>query len=174
MKSHRAKGFTLVELVVAISLGLLIMGAGVMIYKQAQDSTTYMTQRTQVQANARAALNQLSQDLNMAGYGLPIGGVALPTAAKFSCANTTSLSCPNTVPTFPSISGTQTLYGVMPMASAGPTLNGKATDQVMIAYVDSSPSFWKDTCANCGFSALPLTSASVSGSTTTLTFDSAT
>ncbi|ABF41003.1 hypothetical protein Acid345_2002 [Candidatus Koribacter versatilis Ellin345] len=182
MKMRGAKGFTLVELLVAISLGLLVTGAAVAVYKQAVDSTTYLTQRTVVQGNARAAMNTISQDLNFAGYGLPIGGIPVPTAALFSCATGSAAaswaySCPTTAPSFPVISGAATMSGITPMYQAGPTINGNATDQMAMAYVDSSPNFSNNTCGvstQCGFDAFPLTQASVSGSTTTLYFNGST
>jgi prepilin-type N-terminal cleavage/methylation domain-containing protein len=187
MKRHAAKGFTLVEMLVSVVLGLLIVGAGVMVYKQAQDSTTYMTQRTVVQGNARTAINQLSQDLNLAGYGLPIAGVVVPSTAIFQCSTGSSgasyaYACPATQPSFPVISSNATLTGVMPGAGVGAILNGKATDQITISYVDASPNNWKDSCGTtvggvnvvCGFDAYPLTETVVSGATTTLYFDSKT
>lgn len=187
MKRHAAKGFTLVEMLVSIALGLLIVGAGVMVYKQAQDSTMYMTQRTVVQGNARTAINQLSQDLNLAGYGLPIAGVVVPSTAIFQCSTGSSgaayaYACPNTQPSFPLISSNATLTGVMPGAGLGAIINGGATDQITISYVDAAPNNWKDSCGTtvggvnvvCGFDAYPLSETIVSGGTTTLYFNSKT
>jgi prepilin-type N-terminal cleavage/methylation domain-containing protein len=176
-----SKGFTLVELIVAIALGVVILGAGVLLYKQSQDSSTYLTQRTTVQGNARAAINELSQDLNLAGYGLPIAGVVVPGAATFSC-STGSASyaylCPATNPSFPIISGNSTITGIIPGYGAGVTLNSNKTDAITIAYVDSAPNFYIDNPADskgnpvtAGFDAQPLLQAAVSGNSTTLTFD---
>src|SRR5881398_3455708 len=106
MKKHGARGFTLVELLAAVSLGLLVAGAAVAMYKQAQDSTTYVTQRASVQGNARSAINQIVEDLNFAGYGLPIGGITVPNASIFACAKGSAgaswaYECPPTLVTFP-------------------------------------------------------------------------
>jgi prepilin-type N-terminal cleavage/methylation domain-containing protein len=188
LRVRGARGFTLVEVLVAITLGLLVVGVGFTVYKKAQDSTTYMTQRQSVQANARAGINQLTQDLNAAGYGMPIGGITVPSAATFSCSTTPggsfssnyqyAYSCPSTAFVFPQIpSGNSFITGIMPGYQAGATINGNRTDQVLIAYVDSSPNFYKDSatgsgCTTLGFDAKPLTQATVSGNTTTLYFDS--
>jgi prepilin-type N-terminal cleavage/methylation domain-containing protein len=187
MNRHAARGFTLIEMLVSIALGLLIVGTGVVVYKQAQDSTMYMTQRTVVQGNARPAINQLSQDLNLAGYGLPIAGVVVPATAIFQCSTGSTgasyaYACPATQPSFPVISSNATLTGVMPGAALGAFINSKATDQITISYVDAQPNNWKDSCGTtvakvnivCGFDAYPLIETSVSGSTTTLYFDSRT
>jgi prepilin-type N-terminal cleavage/methylation domain-containing protein len=173
------RGFTLVELLVAVSLGLLVMGAGVVVYQQAQASATYVSQRTAVQANARAAINQLGQNLNLAGYGLPIGGVVVPSAAVFTCTNSSGSStyaynCPASALAFPVTSGNATLTGVMGGYLPGVIINGNQTDVLMIAYVDSSPNFYQDNpSVTLGFDSHPLLQATVSGGTTTLYFDTA-
>ncbi len=183
MKKRASAGFTLVELLVAITLGLLVLGVGVVLYRQALNSTTYLTQHTSVQGNARAAMNQINQDLSLAGYGLPIGGVAVPSAALFSCSTggaSYAYDCPGTTPSFPVINSQATLTGIMPGSQVGITLNGAKTDQITIAYVDSAPNFYVDnpvgstgSAVVAGFDAQPLVSAAVSGSSTTLTFNSA-
>jgi Tfp pilus assembly protein PilW len=164
-------------MLIAISLGLLIMGVGVTLYQHAQDSTTYVTQRSTVQGNARAAINQLTQDLNLAGYGLPISGVPVPSSATFFCSNGSAsyaYSCPATTPGFPVIGGQATLTGIMPGSGAGVVLSGNKTDAITIAYVDSAPNFYQDNPTNtAGFDSHPLLQANVSGNSTTLVFDSA-
>lgn len=183
MKKRATKGFTLVELLVAITLGLLITGVGITAYKQGMNSTTYMNQRTVVQGNARTAINQLSQDLNFAGYGLPIGGVVVPSTAIFSCSTSGTpagyaYSCPANATAFPVVSGNTTLYGIMPAYGKGATVNGTATDVITMAYVDSSPGFWNDTCGTgttvCGFDGYPLITTTVSGGNVALYWDTKT
>ena len=177
MRNKSISGFTLIELLVAIALGVIVVGVGVSIYKQAQDSTTYVTQRTTVQGNARTALNQLTQDLNLAGYGVPISGVQVPSAAGFFCSTGSgayAYSCPATMPGFPVIAGQPTVTGIMPGSGAGVVLNGNKTDAITIAYVDSAPNFYMDNPTNtAGFDSHPLLQATVSGGTTTLGFDAA-
>lgn len=194
MKKRAMRGFTLMEMLVSMSIALLLLWAGVVVYQQAQNSSMYMTQHSVVQGNVRTALNQLTQDLNLAGYGLPIAGVTVPSAAIFSCTNSSSSStyaynCPASSFSFPVISGNSTLSGVTPFYQLGATVNGNKTDMLMIAYVDSASDFANDslTCTapatgtvtagssvSCGFDTFPLVSASVSSSTTTLNFDPST
>jgi prepilin-type N-terminal cleavage/methylation domain-containing protein len=180
MKKRAMKGFTLVELLVAISVGLLVMWAGVVVYQQAQSSSMYMAQHSVVQGNARTAVNEMGQDLNLAGYGLPIAGVVVPSAATFTCSNSSSASayayqCPTTRIAFPVVSGNATLSGIMPHYAQGATINGNVTDMISIAYVDSSSDFAVDNPSTAqGFDAYPLNSATVSGASSTLVFNAAT
>ena len=183
MKKRATRGYTLIELLVAMSLGLIIMGAGIVTYKQAMDTTSYLTQRSAVQVNARSAINQLGQDLNFAGYGLPIGGVAVPPTATFFCATTGSpatyaYTCPPTATAFPVVGGNRTLFGINPSYQTGGTVNGNKTDVITIAYVDSSPDFWNDVCGTgttvCGFDGYPVIQSNVTGGTVKLTWDTRT
>src|ERR1700692_4742114 len=84
MKSSRQKttiGFTLLELMVAISLGLIVLAAMAGLFKAGMDSAMLLTQRTETQQNMRAAIDLMVKDISMAGAGLPSGGSQLPTGA---------------------------------------------------------------------------------------------
>src|SRR5450755_5013640 len=93
MKSSRQKttfGFTLLELMVAISLGLIVMAALAGLFKAGMNSAMLFTQRAETQQNMRAAIDLMVKDISMAGAGLPSGGIQLPagtgsTATKFGC-----------------------------------------------------------------------------------------
>src|SRR5438270_301001 len=74
-------GFTLLELMVAIALGLIVMGALAGLFKAGMESAMLLTQRTETQQNMRAAIDLMVKDISMAGAGLPSGGIQLPTGA---------------------------------------------------------------------------------------------
>jgi type IV pilus assembly protein PilW len=82
-------GFTLVELLTAMALGLIVMAAMTSLFKTGMDSTFIVAQRIESQQNMRAAMEIITKDINMAGAGLPTGGVQLPTGGatpvKYGC-----------------------------------------------------------------------------------------
>ncbi len=75
------KGYTLVELLIAMALGLVIVGAAVQVFSRGMDATFLVTQRAEMQQDIRAAQNILVKDISLAGAGLPPGGVALAKGA---------------------------------------------------------------------------------------------
>ena len=93
MKSTKTKpeqGFTLLELMVSMALGLIVMAAMASLFKSGMNSIMLVTQRAENQQNMRAAVDLMMKDLSMAGAGLPSGGIQLPSGAgqqlsKFGC-----------------------------------------------------------------------------------------
>jgi type IV pilus assembly protein PilW len=62
------QGFTLVELMVAMAISLVVMGAIFLTFKSQQDSYVIQDQITATQQNLRAAMYMLTRDIQMAGY----------------------------------------------------------------------------------------------------------
>ena len=90
-KQNPERGFTLLELMVSMAVGLIVMAAMASLFKTGMDSTMLVTQRAETQQNMRAAIDLMVKDISMAGAGLPSGGIQLPTgignngASKFGC-----------------------------------------------------------------------------------------
>jgi prepilin-type N-terminal cleavage/methylation domain-containing protein len=89
-KQNPERGFTLLELMVSMAVGLIVMAAMASLFKTGMSSTMLVTQRAETQQNMRAAIDLLVKDVSMAGAGLPSGGIQLPsgagsTASKFGC-----------------------------------------------------------------------------------------
>src|SRR5258705_8590079 len=82
-KANRNSGFTLIELMVSVALGLLVMAALGTLFKSGMDATLVVTQRAELQQNMRAAIELLSKDIGMAGLGPPAGGIQIPSRAGF-------------------------------------------------------------------------------------------
>jgi type IV pilus assembly protein PilW len=61
-------GFTLVELLVAMAMGLLIMAALYSTYASQQKSQVMIEKASALQQNCRAAMYHLQKDIRMAGY----------------------------------------------------------------------------------------------------------
>ena len=106
-------GFTLVELMVSMAVGLIVMAAMASLFKMGLTSTLLVTQRAETQQNMRAAIDLMVKDITMAGAGLPTGGIPLPSGtgssvAKFGCDQTGT--CHVTNNTYPNY----IMYGIVP------------------------------------------------------------
>lgn len=76
--SIRSKGFTIVELMVAMVIGLMLTAGIAKIYVTTKDTYNLSENLSRLQENARFAMNYLTQDVRMAGF-LPCrinGGIA--------------------------------------------------------------------------------------------------
>jgi len=154
MKAKRQnpkQGFTLVEMMVSMALGLLVMASIASLFKTGMDSTKLVIQRAETQQNMRAAMDLMVKDIGMAGSGLPSGGIQLPngtgaTASKFGCDQSGTCHVPNfTYPT------NNYMYGVIPGFSNGvesdavvpaapaPTIN----DSLTSIYADYNFPLWE-------------------------------
>jgi prepilin-type N-terminal cleavage/methylation domain-containing protein len=71
------RGLTLIELVVALAIGLIVIGAVYRTFSSQQRTYTVQEQVAEAQQNARAAMTILMRDLRMAGYGKPGGEVQI-------------------------------------------------------------------------------------------------
>ncbi len=77
LKSQR--GFSLLELLVASSIGLTVVLVMTSLFKTGMDATMRVTQRAETQQNLRAAIELMTKDVSLAGAGLPSGGLQLST-----------------------------------------------------------------------------------------------
>jgi prepilin-type N-terminal cleavage/methylation domain-containing protein len=150
--SNTKRGFSLIELMVAMAIGLIILGAATQLFKTAMDSTSLVTEQAEMQQNVRSALNLIARDVSMAGAGLPPGGLALPYGAgtvssRFGCDLTAkcylvSYKYPNgpvggaPVPNF--------MYGLIPGPINGLEVGGPALIPATNATADSVTSIYVD------------------------------
>jgi len=77
-------GFSIFELIIAMALGLLLLGAANQLFNSAVKTTALVSNRTEMQQNSRAAMDLIAKDISMAGAGLPAGGIQLPSGAGSS------------------------------------------------------------------------------------------
>jgi prepilin-type N-terminal cleavage/methylation domain-containing protein len=146
--TKRARGFSLLEMMIAMALGLVVLGAAVQIYIQGVSATWKVTQRSEMQQDFRAAANMLTKDLSLAGAGLGNGAaIALPSATTpvYGCDQTgtcyiISVANPGGSVQYPKQGGTPYLYGLIPGLNVGPTLPSSPgpTDAVTVVYTDTS------------------------------------
>src|SRR5271170_1385928 len=91
---RREKGFSLIELLVAMVIMTIIVGAAVSALVQAQNTTNAIAQEAGTQENIRAGMHFLVRDLMQAGEGIPVSGISIPSTA----AGVSAINRPGTVP----------------------------------------------------------------------------
>jgi prepilin-type N-terminal cleavage/methylation domain-containing protein len=142
----RRRGFTLLELLVAIAVTLVIVGAAVLALRDALRTNQEVTFRSDMNDNLRAGLNLIEQDLIQAGSGIPTGGIPIPNTPN--AGNTCNTTAP---PNRPSLNGGMTFPAcnfVLPAVEPGNTLGpavtppdaaaGTPTDIITVLYADNS------------------------------------
>ncbi|MGQ0591129.1 MAG: PilW family protein [Gammaproteobacteria bacterium] len=66
--SRASRGFSLVEMMVAMTIGLVLVGAGIAVYANSRAAYTVNESISRLQENARYALDEITRDLRLAGY----------------------------------------------------------------------------------------------------------
>lgn len=134
------QGFTLIELMVATSLGLMVILAMTTLFKMGMDATFTVTQRAELQENMRAAIELMTHDISHAGAGLPTGGLQLVTGgtvSKYGCDQTATCYVPShNYPTNVSTGVANYMYGILPGNANG--VQGGATIPAAPAQRDDS------------------------------------
>jgi prepilin-type N-terminal cleavage/methylation domain-containing protein len=142
-KKNPIVGFTLLELMVSMAVGLIVMAAMASLFKTGLNSTVLVTQRAETQQNMRAAIDLMVKDISMAGAGLPSGGIQLPTGggatvAKFGCDQAGTCYVP--AYTYPA---PNYMYGIIPGFLNGvqgnaviPAASTIPNDSITVIYAD--------------------------------------
>ena len=177
-KQHVGKGFTLVELMVAMSVGLLVMAAMASLFKSGLNATMMISQRAENQENMRAAMELMVKDISMAGAGLPSGGIQLPTGAgnnglsKFACDQTGTCHVP--AHTYPATPNDNYMYGIIPGYKNGVEANAvipaapapAINDSITVIYADYNfPLFEYNGTFVAGSKGASMTVAAIAGDT---------
>ena len=133
--SQSRRGFSLVELLIAMGVGSVVLAGAAMLYQRSLQVSGIVSSHAELQAELRGGMNQIARDLDQAGTGIPIGGISIPTTAsggvnpKFACDSTGCyLSTGNTFTN-------GVLNKITPANGRGITTS-EATDALVIVYVD--------------------------------------
>jgi len=151
-RTNSSCGFSLIELLIAMSVGLIVIGAAVMLFSQAMSATFVVSHRAEMQQDLRASTDLLLKDISLAGAGLPSGtGIALPAGTALKPIYGFAPSCVannNCVPgngiAYPcaSIVGpcNPTMYGIIPGFQMGikPPGSPSKSDVVTAVYTDTN------------------------------------
>ena len=144
-KAKAQHGFTLLELMVASSIGVLVVLAMSSLFKTGMDATFTITQRAEAQQNMRAGIELMTKDISLAGAGLPSGGLQLPTNAvsRFACNQTGTCYVP--AHNYPNngTGGINYMYGILPGFNNGvqanaviPSAPGQVNSSITTIYCD--------------------------------------
>jgi prepilin-type N-terminal cleavage/methylation domain-containing protein len=142
-KSQR--GFTLLEMLIAASLGLCAVLVMMTLFKNGMDTAMKVTQRAEVQQNLRAGIELMTKDIGLAGAGLPSGGLALSTAGLSKYACNQSGTCYITSDTYPNSStgSANYMYAIEPGYGTGvqggatiPSAPSATNSSITVAYCD--------------------------------------
>jgi prepilin-type N-terminal cleavage/methylation domain-containing protein len=136
----RQRGFTLIELMVSMSIVVSVVAIATDALMQAEHVTTMVAYEANTQENLRAGMHFMVRDLMQAGEGIPQGGITLPYTA------TSAVNRPGTATIFPA--AYITLPAITPGSQAGSlatsinpstnaVLTGIPTDIINIIYADN-------------------------------------
>lgn len=84
------KGFSIVELLVAMAISLLVLASVYSVFRSQQKSTVVREQINMMQQNLRAGMTVMTRDIRMAGYIHPV--ITAPLAAGITVANENELT----------------------------------------------------------------------------------
>ncbi|MGH7352905.1 MAG: PilW family protein, partial [Candidatus Methylomirabilales bacterium] len=76
------RGFTLIEILIALSTFLIVLFAIYTSFESSQATYAAGEQRADIQQSARIAMEMMSADLRLAGYGFPTGAGAITVASS--------------------------------------------------------------------------------------------
>ena len=127
-------GFTIVELLVASTITLAVIGIALTTFQNAMSLNEATSQIADSNQNLRAGTNLLVRDLLQAGRNIPTGGVAIPSGTGSLPVHRPSP--PATSYTFDTTTLT-TLSAITTGKGLGPTIGNNATDMVTILMEDS-------------------------------------
>jgi hypothetical protein len=146
-----SSGFSLAEMLIALALGAFVLGMSVQLYTKGLEVTWLVSQRAELQQDARAAFNLLTKDISLANAGFSdtpyYSGIGLATGAaqrpRMGCDYTGAchLGAGNNanVP-YPVSSGVNYMFGIVPGWQSGATINGLVgpTDAITVVYLDTA------------------------------------
>jgi prepilin-type N-terminal cleavage/methylation domain-containing protein len=138
--TNSQRGFSLLELMIAATLGLILIVAMTSLFRQGMNATFTVTQRAEVQQNMRAGIELMTKDISMAGAGLPSGGLQLPVGTPTKVACNQAGTCYVPADTYPT---GNYMYGILPGFGNG-VQNGVAIPSAPAAVNDSITSIYCD------------------------------
>ena len=74
-KLTKNKGFSLIELLIAMSITLVLMGLATTLFSGALSTRKRESRKTDALTSARAALSAISRELSNSGYGMTTNGI---------------------------------------------------------------------------------------------------
>jgi len=134
MRSYRAEdGFTLLEMLAATAIGLMVIATAVTTFKDAVGMASTASDVADTTQNLRGGANFLIHDLTLAGRGIPIGGIPIPSGP--GAGQILRPSPPGLAYTFDNV-GATTMTAITSGSNLGPSIDGQPTDIVTLLSID--------------------------------------
>lgn len=141
MSRRAEEGFTVTELLIAMTLSLTIIGTAMTGFRQLSEASDGVSLGADMNINLRTTINLMTRDLLSAGRGIPVGGIPVPSGVGVQ-----PLARPSILDnlTFPA---SLTLPAVSPGDGVGPAigddpntpqLEGAITDVIQVLMDDPS------------------------------------
>jgi len=143
--NYKYQGFSLVELMIAMALGLFLIAGIATVYVSSKDTYALRDQISELDENARMAITTLREHIENAGYasntGLPVEHYILPSNYVPS-----SIQCPSNQTNIINV-------GRIFSSNDGSTANGVGGDSIGVSYLaddqlfkDCTESSWLNRC----------------------------
>jgi prepilin-type N-terminal cleavage/methylation domain-containing protein len=161
----RSKGFSLIEIMIALVVMLIVVAGTLTALREAMHTSEAITKMADVQDNLRSGMNLMARDIVQAGSGIPIGGILIP----YSGVGSTPINRPGPAGlTFPVQS---TLTAITPGDVLGPVSLGIGTDVITVIYADNTLPW--GSMAPINNPANPTCNGIIAGDGSSITFDTA-
>jgi type II secretory pathway pseudopilin PulG len=132
----REIGFSLLELMVSVSILVAVVGVTLKVLVDAQHANEGVTLLADMNANLRSSMVDMGRDIIQAGESIPQGGIGYPQGLTISWpappGKTYHYPLPAPLPQSAS------LMAVVPGDAEGLTVNGAVSDMIWMIYADNS------------------------------------
>jgi len=139
-KMKRHAGFSLLELMVSVSILVTVVGVSLSMLVDAQHMYEGVTDMADMQQNLRASMINMQRDFIQAAEGLPTTGLSYPQGGTAKTINRPSPTGKAYTFPVPAVSSTiaDITPGVQGTTTPGLTVGGTPTDFITVMYVDNS------------------------------------
>jgi prepilin-type N-terminal cleavage/methylation domain-containing protein len=129
---NREHGFSLIEMLIAAAIALAVLAGTFQAFNDGLGLSEKTVQITDLEQNLRAGLNFMVRDFINAGWGIPIGGIPIPSGDGAD--EVVRPGPPEKNYTF---GDSESIAAINPGSGLGSQGSGRATDIVNILYADS-------------------------------------
>lgn len=132
---RRDRGFSLIELLVAMTITVLVVAGTLAMLDQGQRTSAGIALSSNTIQNLRAGMNYLSRDVVLAGQGLPTGGIPIPNGAGVP------VNRPGPGGTSYTFGAAPNFFTAIPVVTTGGGLGPsvlRASDMITVMYADNS------------------------------------
>ncbi|HTV56488.1 MAG TPA: hypothetical protein VMI06_16450 [Terriglobia bacterium] len=162
--SHSAAGIALVEVILALALSVIVLGAAFDYFNDAASMTQIVSVMSGVNENLNGAAALMAHDLYAAGTGIPSGGIPLPNGTGSAAVKRPGAGSA----TFPVSTNNGVLSVITPGSGLSGTIDGQSSDEVTILKEDPvwTGQTWSSTNQNWSLQSLAVATVSGKGNIT--------